>query len=155
MDGLPGQGRHRLSVRFMDLTSNKKSPAPLREQGQKIHFLRYHLACRFRGRSVRRQHAVCPLTLALRRKILRPKARSPRPLRPICCIALSLRSQHPELSVDACVALLPLRRFKICYAYLTPNVCVCQELFFTGGGQAPAILCIDRASARRFPPVLP
>ena len=28
-------------------------------------------------------------------------ARSPRPLRPICCIALSLRSQHPELSVDA------------------------------------------------------
>ena len=32
-------------------------------------------------------------------------------------------------------ALLPLRRFKICYAYLTLCVCVCQELFFTMGGQ--------------------
>ena len=47
------------------------SSLPLRGARTGNTYLRYHLACRFPGRSLRRQHAVCPLTLAMRRKILR------------------------------------------------------------------------------------
>ena len=31
--------------------------------------------------------------------------------------------------------------FKICYAYLTPSVCVCQVLFFAGEGQIGVCRC--------------
>ena len=36
-----------------------------------MQFLRYHLACRFRGRLCRCKHTAGPVTLAMRQKILR------------------------------------------------------------------------------------
>jgi len=160
---LPGHGRHRLSLRFIGLTSNKKSLAPLREQGQKIRSLRYHLACRFRGRSARRQHTGCPLTLALRRKILRLA-----PVPPALCGPFAASHFRSALSTrnslwTRMAALLPHRRFEICYAYLTPYVCVCQELFFACGGQARIVTAYDPSVGgdshiaplpedRRYPP---
>ena len=49
----------------------KKSSLPLRGARTGNTNLRYHLACRRSGRSSRCQHIVCPLTLAMRQKILR------------------------------------------------------------------------------------
>ena len=99
---------------------NKKVLVPLREQGQKDKFLRYHLVCRPKnGRSARCQHTGCPLTLALRQKILRFPV-SLCPLRPICCPAFRSALSFAELSVDALTALLPLLRFssmKLCSLY--------------------------------------
>ena len=81
---------HRLPGNFLVIKitpfGNKKVLVPLREQGQKRQFLRYHLVCRKYGRSARCQHTVCPLTLALRQKILWFPI-SPCPRRPICCPA--------------------------------------------------------------------
>ena len=53
------------------LSGMKKVLVPQREQGQKIQFLRYHLVCRQNRPLIRRRHAVCPVTLAMRQKILR------------------------------------------------------------------------------------
>lgn len=50
----------------------KKSLLPLPgEQGQNLQILRYHLVCRLQiDRSARCQHTVCPITQALRQRIL-------------------------------------------------------------------------------------
>ena len=56
------------------------------------------------------------------------------PQRPICCSAFRPALSSAGLSVDALAALLPLQWFKLCYAFYTPNVSVCQALFSTSGG---------------------
>ena len=127
---------HRLPGNFfIKHTSNKKVLVPLREQGQKIQFLRYHLVCRKTDRSARCKHTGCPITLALRQKILGDRPLSHCPLRPICCpafrSALSTRNSLWRRSA----ALLPLLWFNLCYACYTTEVCVCQELFCATGGQ--------------------
>ena len=69
-----GQTHHRLPGNFLIInTSNKKVLVPLREQGQKIHFCGTTLFAGYSDRSARCQHTGCPLTLAMRQKILRPK----------------------------------------------------------------------------------
>ena len=120
---------------FHTNASNKKILTPLKGARTEKSFLRYHLACRFRGHSIRRQHAVCPITPALRRKILRltpvPPALSGPFAAPHFRSALSTRNSL----WTRMATLLPLRRFRICYAYLTTYVCVCQALFFACDGQ--------------------
>ena len=59
---------------------------------------------------VRCQHIGCPLTLAMRQKILRFPF-SLCPPRPICCPASRPALSYAELSVDALTALLPLLKF--------------------------------------------
>ena len=56
------------------------------------------------------------------------------PQRPICCSAFRPALSSAGLSVDALAALLPLQWFKLCYAFYTPNVSVCQALFSASGG---------------------
>ena len=49
-------------------------------------------------------------------------------------LRFSLRSQPPELSVDALATLLPLRWFHMDLLHLTIDSSVCQELFSATGG---------------------
>ena len=87
------------------------------------------------GHSVRCQHTVCPITPAMRQKILWLPI-SPCPRRPIYQPAFRAALSFAALSVDALMILLPLHRFMICYALYTRYVCVCQALFCVTGGQA-------------------
>ena len=68
-----GKCHHRFPGNFfviMILLFQIKKPLfPMGTRTEKI-FLRYHLVCRKSGHSARCQHTVCPLTLALRQKIL-------------------------------------------------------------------------------------
>ena len=83
-------------------------------------------------RSAERQHALCPLTLALRQKILRGSPLFSLPSAAHLLPRSSPRSQPPGLSVDALAALLPLRwfgRYLNCSFY-TSGLSVCQALFF-------------------------
>ena len=100
-------------VLFHSMTSKiKKSSLPLRGARTGNTNLRYHLACRRSGRSSRCQHTGCPLTLAMRQKILRAKPCSHCPLRPICCPAFrSALSTRNSLWMRL-AALLPLHRFR-------------------------------------------
>ena len=142
-----GQDRHRRSVRFIRFPPNKKSLTPLKGARTENYFCGTTLLAAF---TAARHGANTPLpyNAGIASEDTKAHARSPRPQRPICGIASSLRSQHPELSVDACAALLPHRRFNICYGYLTPNVYVCQELFFAADGQAAGGLSDDRLPCR-------
>ena len=86
-------------------------------------------------RSAERQHALCPLTLALRQKILRGSPLFSLPSAAHLLPRSSPRSQPPGLSVDALAALLPLRwfgRYLNCSFY-TSGLSVCQALFFVWG----------------------
>ena len=86
-------------------------------------------------RSAERQHALCPLTLALRQKILRGSSLFSLPSAAQLLPRSSPRSQPPGLSVDALAALLPLRwfgRYVNCSFY-TSGLSVCQALFFAWG----------------------
>ena len=140
MDGFLGQGRHRLSVRFMGLTSNKKSLAPPGGARTENTFSAVPPCLplpRPLGPAPTRR---CPVTQAMRRKILRPM-----PVPPALCGPFAVSHFRSALSTrnslwTRMTALLPHRRFKICYAYLTPYVCVCQELFFACGGHPLAVL---------------
>lgn len=111
---------------------NKKVLVPLREQGQKKQFLRYHLVCRKSDRSARRQHAVCPLTPAMRQKILwLPISLCPR--RPICCPAFRSALSYAELSVDAPCSFTSASLVSI---YVTPfihHLCTFVKNFFSCG----------------------
>ena len=72
----------------------------------------------------------------MRQKILKAKALFPLPSAAHLLPRFSLRSQHPELSVDALMQLYSrIYGFNIGYDFYTPIVCVCQELFCAGGGQ--------------------
>ena len=87
------------------------------------------------GRSARCQHTGCPLTLAMRQKILRFPC-SPCPRRPICCSAFRTPLSYGALSVDALAALLPRPWFILCYDCYTPFVSACQARNCIAGGQA-------------------
>ena len=89
---------------------NKKVLVPLREQGQKDNFCGTTLFAVKTATSVRCQHTGCPLTLAMRQKILWFPI-SPCPQRPICCPAFRFPLSYGKLSVDALAVLLPLLRF--------------------------------------------
>ena len=85
---------------FLLSGKNEKVLVPLREQGQKRHFCGTTLFAGNPTASLRRQHAACPLTLAMRQKILwSPISLCPR--RPICCPAFRSALSYAELSVDA------------------------------------------------------
>ena len=73
------------------------------------------------GHSSRCHYTGCPITLALRQKILW-RTISPCPRRPICCSAFRFPLSCGKLSVDAPAALLPRHWFavKLCFLYNTP-----------------------------------
>lgn len=85
--------RHRLPGRyirtppFLGIKKCPYSPVWGARTG-KTNILRYHLACRFRGRLCRCKHTAGPVTLAMRQKILGKKSLSPCPQRSICRAAL-------------------------------------------------------------------
>ena len=111
---------------------NEKVLVPRREQGQKIQFLRYHLVCRKSDRSVRRQHAVCPLTLAMRQKILwSPISLCPR--RPICCPAFRSALSYAELSVDAPCSFTSASLVSIYVMPFIHHLCTFVKNFFSCG----------------------
>ncbi len=115
-----GQDRHRLPGAFIEISPSlckiKKSSFPLGEQGQKCTISAVPPCLPAEpAASWKRHHASCPLTLAMRRKILR-KSRSLRPRRPICCSAFRSALSTAVLSVDALAALLP----RLWFGYDTP-----------------------------------
>ena len=80
--------------------------------------------------SERCQHTVCPITLALRQKILWiPISLCPR--RPICCPALRSALSYAKLSVDALAALLPLRWFVYEVMLVIHHRCPFVKYFFS------------------------
>ena len=97
-------------------------------------------------RSAERQHALCPLTLALRQKILRGSPLFSLPSAAHLLPRSSPRSQPPGLSVDALAALLPLRWFQF---MLRPLYIICvrlsrtffQELFLLFKKSVLAVKC--------------
>ena len=98
--------------------------------------------------SARCQHTVCPLTLAMRQKILW-KNHFPLPSAAHLLPRLSLRSQ---LCGTLCGCALQLysrvNGFLLCYECYTPRVSICQALFFTVCGQA--VKATPHNGARRF-----
>ena len=132
------RGRHRLPGAYMRHFSFpkviKKPLFPLGGTRTEKQFLRYHLVCRKSDRSARRQHAVCPLTLAMRQKILR-STHFPLPSAAHLLPRFSLCSQLCR-TLCGCALQLYFRfvGFNLCYAIYTSFVYVCQELFFTERG---------------------
>ena len=115
---------------FLLSVSNKKVLVPRREQGQKKQFLRYHLVCRKSDRSSRRQHAVCPVTLAMRQKILWytpfPSALGG----PFAAPLFALLSAMQNSLWMRLAALLPLRWFQLMLRHLyTIRVCLSRTFF--------------------------
>lgn len=128
-------GRHRLPGAYMRHFSfpckikNPCSPKGTRTEKQ---FLRYHLVCRKSDRSARRQHAVCPLTLAMRQKILwSPISLCPR--RPICCPALRSALSYAELSVDAPCSFTSASLVSIYVMPFIHHLCTFVKNFFSRG----------------------
>ena len=100
---------------------NAKSPcSPIGNKDRKDNFCGTTLFAGRSGRSARCQHTGCPLTLAMRRKILR-FPRSPRPGRPICRSAFRSALSCAVLSVDALSALLPLQWFAVLKLWMLCN----------------------------------
>ena len=80
--------------------------------------------------SARCQHTGCPLTLAMRQKILGLAPVPPALGGPLYRIAFRSALSSAELSVDALPALLPPQWFRICYALYTLPAPVCQGKIF-------------------------
>ena len=142
-----GKCHHRFPGNFfviMILLFQIKKPSfPMGTRTEKT-FLRYHLVCRKSGHSARCQHTVCPLTLALRQKILW-KIHFPLPSAAHLLPRFSLRSQLPELSVDAHCSFTSASMVLVSsYAFYTIDVCVCQELIFSSDGQ----MCLVSKNSR-------
>ena len=96
-------------------------------------FLRYHLVCR----EIRPPHDSANTPSALNAGNTSADTQVflfPVPSAAHLLLRFSLRSQPPELSVDALAVLLPLRWFPMNLLHLTIYLSVCQELFFAGGG---------------------
>ena len=95
----------------------KNAPAPAMGTRTENTFLRYHLVCRKSGHSIRCQHTGCPVTQAMRQKILGfPLSLCPR--RPICCPAFRSALSCAKLSVDALAVLLPPQWFSLLFLLL-------------------------------------
>ena len=114
----------------------KKVLVPLREQGQKVHFLRYHLVCRMNrplcpvpthrlpvnaGNASEDTGGESPFLTALCGPFAAPLFAPLSAPGTLCGCAIQLYSR-----IDG---------FNIGYDFYTPNVCVCQELFYAVGGQ--------------------
>ncbi len=83
--------------------------------------------------SVRCQHTVCPVTLAMRRRIL-GKSCSPRPRRPICCPAFRSALSFAELSVDALYSFTPASQVSIYDIHFIHDLCGFVKHFFPRHG---------------------
>ena len=86
--------------------------------------------------SVRRQHAVCPITLALRRRILSLR-RSLRPPRPICCPAYRSALSYAELSVDAPCSFTPASMVSCYVMNVIHQGCPFVKRFFSQAADKP------------------
>ena len=128
--------RHRKSSNFMIFPPNKKALAPRMGNKDRRSILRYHLACRKSATSVTVPTHRLPLTQALRHRILGDFTPFPLPSAAHLLPRFSLRSQLPELSVDALTVLLPRLWFGAIsgYSHLIMHLSVCQELFSARDG---------------------
>ena len=96
----------------------KKVLVPLREQGQKVQFLRYHLVCRgFRPLIPVPTHRL-PCNAGNASKDTQGHPFSPCPRRPICCPAFRSALSYAKLSVDALAVLLPPQWFMLSFLLL-------------------------------------
>ena len=86
---------------FLLSGKNEKVLVPLREQGQKRHFLRYHLVCRKSDRLTTAPTRRLPVNAGNASEDTRGEPLSPCPPRPICCPAFRSALSYAELSVDA------------------------------------------------------
>ena len=98
-----------IAVRFVSYISSqiKKPLFPQREQGQKIHFCGTTLFAGKPATSATVPTHRLPLTQAIRHRILGDFTPFPLPSAAHLLPRFSLRSQLPELSVDALTVLLP------------------------------------------------
>ena len=138
-----GHVHHRLPGFFfiIILLTYKKSPFFLRRTGtEKTFFCGTTLIAVQTAISARCQHTGCPLTLAMRQKILSVRC-SPCPRRPICCSAFRAPLSSGALSVDALAALLPRLWFALCYDCYTPFVSACQARNCVTSGRAAKKKC--------------
>ena len=125
--------RHRRSVRFIKNLPIKNAPAPPWGTRTENTFLRYHLVCR----KIRPLCNGANTPSALNAGNTSADTRvSPFPLPSAAHLLLrfSLRSQLPELSVDALRSFTSASLVWILLPYLTTVLSVCQELFSAGGG---------------------
>ncbi len=133
-----GKGRHRRPgsyISFSPFLQNKKCPcSPMGNKDRNYYFCGTTLFAGNPATSGKRQHALCPITLALRQKIL-SFHRSLCPPRPIFCPAFRSALSYAKLSVDALAALLPLLRFVLINMLrLLNTICVrLSRTFFRKG----------------------
>ena len=102
----------------------------MREQGQKVIFCGTTLFAAKRSRSVRCQHTGCPLTLAMRRKILKDVLVPLALGGPFAESLFAPLSAIAELSVDALSALLPPLRFQTMICLLNTMCVHLSSTFF-------------------------
>ena len=125
----------RLSHKNTSFPNKKVLAPPFRGARTEIQFLRYHLACRrYSDRLMTAPTRRLPVNAGIASEDTEENSRSLCPRRPICCSAFRPALSSAGLSVDALAALLPLQWFKLCYAFYTPNLSVCQALFSASGG---------------------
>ena len=108
---------------FLLSGKNEKVLVPLREQGQKRHFCGTTLFAGNPTASLRRQHAACPLTLAMRQKILGANPFPPALRGPFAAPLFAPLSAMQNSLWMRLAALLPLRwfQFMLCHLYI---ICV-------------------------------
>ena len=119
------------------LTLNKKSPCSPEGTRTENTFLRYHLVCRIiRPLCPVPTHRL-PVNAGNASEDTKGSTLFPLPSAAHLLPRFSLRSQLPELSVDALNSFTPASMVSISgYALYTTEVYVCQELFCVCGGQA-------------------
>ena len=112
----------------------KKVLVPLREQGQKVHFLRYHLVCRINRPLCPVPTHRLPVNAGNASEDTQGDPFSHCPLRPICCPAFRSALSCRNSLWMRCQLYSRIDGFWICYACYTTNMCVCQELFCATDG---------------------
>ena len=126
--------RHRRSVRFIKNLPIKNAPAPPWGTRTENTFLRYHLVCR----KIRPlcNGANTPSALNAGNTSVDTGGRTlfPLPSAAHLLLRFSLRSQLPELSVDALRSFTSASLVCLLLPYLTTQLSVCQELFSASGG---------------------
>ena len=119
---------------------NAKSPcSPIGNKDRKDNFCGTTLFAGRSGRSARCQHTGCPLTLAMRQKILWSPI-SPCPRRPICCPAFRSALSYAKLSVDAPAVLLPLQWFAIQDTPVIHQKCAFVKHYFSPVADNPVFV---------------
>ena len=116
-------------------TPHKKSPCSPKGTRTESTFSAVPPCLQETCRSARCQHTGCPLTLAMRQKILRENPVPTALSGPFAAPLFAPLSATGTLCGCALQLYSRFYGFKICYACYTLCVCVCQELFCAADGQ--------------------